>query len=97
MINDENIKKNQQNTYGELALIMASEKGHKEIVEMLLQDENIEINQTDQYGNTALIKASKLSSTDDFIGIVNIVFVSKLELKLLHVEHIIVFILNDFS
>ena len=35
----------------------ASQKGHKEIVQMFLQNENIKINQRDKLGKTALIEA----------------------------------------
>jgi ankyrin repeat protein len=41
------------------ALMHASKRGHKEIVQMLLQDKNIRLNQHDRYGCTALIEASK--------------------------------------
>ncbi len=37
----------------------ASEQGHKEIVQMLLQDKNIQINQQNNRGLTALMCASK--------------------------------------
>jgi ankyrin repeat protein len=50
---------NQQDKYGETALMWASQKGHKEIVQMLLQHENIEINtRQDNDGRTALMWAS---------------------------------------
>ena len=37
----------------------ASEEGHKEIVQMLLQEENTQINQQDEDGRTALWWASQ--------------------------------------
>ncbi len=41
------------------ALMCASRKGRKEIVEMLLQDKRIEINKQNKEGNTALMLASE--------------------------------------
>jgi hypothetical protein len=38
---------------------VASERGHKEIVQMLLQDKNINVNQQDENGQTALMRASE--------------------------------------
>jgi ankyrin repeat protein len=49
---------NQQDEDGYTALIWASERGHKEIVQMLLQHKNIDLNQKGEYGKTALMLAS---------------------------------------
>jgi ankyrin repeat protein len=49
---------NQQGEYGWTALISASLKGQKEIVQILLQDKKIQINQQEKNGHTALILAS---------------------------------------
>jgi ankyrin repeat protein len=51
---------NQQGEYGWTALISASLKCQKEIVQMLLQHENIQINQLDRDGNTALMWTSRV-------------------------------------
>jgi hypothetical protein len=40
------------------ALILAARRGHKDIVELLLEQENIDINAKDNYGNTALMWAA---------------------------------------
>jgi ankyrin repeat protein len=50
---------NQQDDKGETALMWASKKGHKEIVQMLLQHENIQKNKQNYYGHTALFLASR--------------------------------------
>jgi ankyrin repeat protein len=41
LLQDENIEINQQDHYGYTALMLASRRGHKEIVEMLMQNKKI--------------------------------------------------------
>jgi uncharacterized protein len=63
-LQNENIKINQRDKLGKTALIEASSKGKKDIVQTLLQHKNIEINQHDKDGSTALIEASSGGHTD---------------------------------
>jgi hypothetical protein len=56
---EKGIDVNQQDKDGFTALMEASWKGHKEIVQMLMQDKRIEINKQDKNGWTALIMASE--------------------------------------
>jgi ankyrin repeat protein len=55
---EKGIDVDQQDEYGYTALMWASLKGHKEIVQLLLHEENIQINQQDKDGSTALMWAS---------------------------------------
>jgi hypothetical protein len=61
---EKGIDVNQQDKNGEFALMWASYKGLKEIVQMLLQDKNIEINQEAKDGATALMMASQKGRKD---------------------------------
>jgi serine/threonine-protein phosphatase 6 regulatory ankyrin repeat subunit B len=58
LLENKNIEINQTTKYGYTALMLASIKGHKEIVKMLLAKEDIDINQTGDGGSTALMCAS---------------------------------------
>jgi ankyrin repeat protein len=54
---EKGIDANQPSFWNETALQAASELGHKEISEILLEQNNINVNQQDDYGYTALIWA----------------------------------------
>ena len=54
-----NIDVNKINTRDKkTALIVASDKGHRDIVELLLRHTQIDVNKIDSFGETALMKAS---------------------------------------
>jgi serine/threonine-protein phosphatase 6 regulatory ankyrin repeat subunit B len=44
LLKHENINVNQQNKNGITALMLASQNGHQEIVQMLIENEKIEVN-----------------------------------------------------
>jgi ankyrin repeat protein len=58
------IKLNQQTNDGFTALMLSSQNGHQEIVQMLLKIEQININQQNEDGLTALMAASGRGNLD---------------------------------
>ena len=55
---------NEKNDYGETALMIASRKGHLDIVQELVKVEGINVNEKDMGGWTALIYASNEGDLD---------------------------------
>ena len=48
---------NAQNKYGETSLEKSAEKGHMDVVDVLLNEPDLKINLQNRYGNTALARA----------------------------------------
>lgn len=52
-------KVNAQSEVGKTALMLATEAGHRDCVDLLLRDKNVDVNCRDEYGKTALMYAAE--------------------------------------
>ena len=57
VLSDEKMDPNVTDRFGNTALIFAAEKGHEDVVRMLLVDKRVNVSQENQKGTTALVKA----------------------------------------
>ena len=79
----------QDECYGWTALMWASRKGHKDIIEILLLNEETNINQQDKDGKTALMNAASRGHKE----IVDLLLAAKANIKIANNKGRIVFVI----